>query len=266
MKTYKILSIIAGLFATTAMAPAAVVTNINQTFEGYSEGALPMTNGWAKSGGMNVTVITNIVYDGANAMRLERTSGGAVTYTTASAPNIQLNLAANSEYQWNFAFRIDEASSTNAGASTIGLDTGSGTSFAGLRLEYTGGAWVARYYSSLTNSFSSQTNFSLFGNLATDTWYVASFSITTDASLNISQSNSILSGTNVLYSGNVSNQENLAGTNAVRMNWSPGPNGVIQQYDNLYLATIPEPGTVALMSLGALAFIFARRHRQRGEQ
>lgn len=265
MKTHNILSVIAGLFAITGMTHAAIITNIHQDFEGYSPGALPITNGWSKSGGMTVDIVTNPVYAGTKAMQIERIASGSVSYMTASSPNIQLNLEANSEYQWSFAFRFDSDSTANPSGYIINLDSGSSANpFAALRLTYSSGALNALYYSNLGESYSSATNYTTLGSLSADTWYVASFDILTDASLNISQSISILSGTNVLYSGSVASQASLATTNAARMCWSPAPNGTIMQFDDLYLATIPEPSTLALTGFfGAVALLFARRHRQR---
>lgn len=265
MKTRNILGAVLALFSLLGIAQAAIVTNINQTFEGYPLGALSTGSGWGIAGGLTTTITNSPVYAGSKAMRIERTAIGANTYSTSGGSNIPLNLTAESEYQWSFAFRVDSASAT--GTSFVYLDSGSGAKgFAGLRLDYASSSWRVSYFSVLTNgNASGATNYTVFGNITADTWYVATFDIMTDASLKMSQSISITGGTN--YSGNVSLQSIAADTNTARMVWSPAPNGAVQYYDNLYLATVPEPGTLVLTAFfGTVALIFARRHCQRGSK
>lgn len=258
-------SLVAGALslALTPFAQSAETVHIHQTFESMPLGAISTGGGWGVSGGTTATVVNSPVFEGAQALQLTRSGSGSLTYGSNGTGNTSLILANNSSYQWSLAFRLDSETIASSTAGTyVWLDTGSNSrTFAGLRVHYntTEAAFQLSYFSDLDASVTAAASYTLLGSISTDQWYEANFDISVNSTGLISQDIQIGS-----FSASITDQANTAfnaGTTHVRVAISPQVDGSLMQYDNLYLATIPEPGTAAclLIGLAATPLFFRKR-------
>lgn len=258
-------SLVAGALSLslTSFAQSAEIVHINQTFESMPLGSISSGGGWAFSGGITATVISSPVFEGTQALQITRSGSSSLTYGSNGTGNTSLILANNSSYQWSFAFRLDSATVASSTAGTfVWLDTGSNTrAFAGLRINYniTASAYQLLYYSNLDASATASASYTLLGTISTDQWYEANFDISVNSTGLISQDIQIGS-----YSASITDQVNAAfdtGATHVRIAISPQVDGSLMQYDNFYLATVPEPGTAAclLIGLAATPLFFRKR-------
>lgn len=234
------------------------LVHINENFEGFNVGPLPTGTGtgWSSSS-LNLEVVSSPAI-GNRALNMPATGSGSARLRTDQGPNTELNLAANQLYEWNFSFFAASDTTTTGGTkTTVYLDTGDSVNdtFAALRFEASGGNLVVRAYTNLSASPFVSGSFTTLGNLALDTWHDVTFMISTDESMRVAYT--IEAGS---LTHSVAFQNSGATTDAVRMSWSPVSDEANFTFDNLYLATIPEPSSVAiLLGVVAMSLVLLRK-------
>ncbi len=256
MKT-SLKSCMAGLagIVLTGSLHAATITHFDIDFDDYTPG--PITSG----GALSITSLSGEIVEaseGENYLSLTGSDNIAKslrvsTATSSSAGTQSLLLGASTSYQWSFSFQLP----TTMAPILIRLDDGSASN----------GSFITGIYISATGQLSYMTNPNIgtLGSqmtavstsefqISADTWYDVTFDITTgeangDGTLPVSYALHIEGGgdtfdTEASYVPSGSNS-----VSAARAIWGTASNSqpVNLRLDNLYLATIPEPGTVSLI-------------------
>lgn len=240
----------------------AQIVHVNENFEGFDVGALPTGagTGWAESGPIGLEVVSSPAI-GNRALNITRTGSSSARIETGTGPYTELKLDANKSYEWSFSFYANSSSTdTNGPQMVFYLYSGSDSTnnaFAALRIDTnTSGIMEVKVYTNLGGSTFINGSYTNLGSLAFDTWHDVKFTISTDSSTNIAYT---------MEAGSLSHaiatpQDSGNTADAVRMGWSPtGPDANFT-YDNIYLATVPEPSSVAaLLGVAALGLVLLRK-------
>lgn len=251
---------------------AQVVTYIDQNFEGYNTGPLSSGSGWGVGSGLGVQIVGAPVAEGSRALQITRTTQtGSVSYTTntTAGPNTPLILTGNSSYQWSFDFRLDSSTVQPSGTGVLWytyLDTTNvGSGFGGMAIRYdiTEARYQVLYYNTLSGGVTSLGNYTFLADISLDAWYSLSFDLSINAANQLAYGITLTGGESPV-TASVTSQTSAAGFaagNYVRMVWSPQGDNRTMQFDNLYLASVPEPSTLALIVLGVGGVLWTRSHR-----
>lgn len=267
MKTYKnsIIAGVAGIVLTAASLQGAIITHFDIDFTTNSTGTLPPT-GWLnsnvtavieESGGNKYLGLTASTPTGSRSLILSTT-------TKATPPTLTLNIAASSAYQWSFSFLLPTGALGAVNPALIRLDDGAsgaghfitGLSIRNGMLEYLTNPNVNPLSSQMTG-----VSTSIF-QLQENVWYQATFDITTAADLKISYNLNITGGI-TSFSTTVTDlvPSALTTNTAVRAAFGSSDGTLNVKLDNLYLATVPEPGVVGLVAMAALLALCRSRRR-----
>lgn len=290
MKPYTHLTIASALFTAclvlTSSGLAFPIVHINEQFTGpgYEIGQTPPNGGtspnvhpWIYFVGTtppppaNPVVVTmpqdsnNNSPSGSRAWHLVRPTGSgswSTVYRTqfTPAPGGSLILEAGGRYEWSFDYKF------TSGQNIIFLDTGSGTSFAGLQISPT----ALNYLTAGTSGSGTYTSAGAENVLSQDVWYHIHFDIEIASGDSTNQSNYTLTVTALgsddpAFTTTVLLDTNANFTTAARLGISPQP-GVDGHIANIYLASIPEVETISLLAGISIIGLLVYQRRQRKDQ
>lgn len=286
MKTYTT-SLLAGLAGVllSISSHGQVVTHFDIDFDDYASGTL-VTSGTAWSyQQFGATPPTVQPASGDKHLSVSGVPETARLVTLTSSTNATtgtqtMNIAPSSSYQWKFSLLLPNMGEVDApefAPVLIRLDNGSASArryLTGLaiteegQLRYMTNPNVETLSTQMTYAPDSEFLFQ------TDTWYDVTFDITTSANLTITYDLTITGGSTSFSREGISyrpvqeadpNESSLVLTASTRMvaGRVSNSNELNFHLDNLYLATIPEPGVAGLLLGSTLlgAFMFRKRVR-----
>lgn len=254
------------VFASLHATGGAQTTYINETFETQPLGALTTGTGtqWRRYGNVAATIVSTPAdvhsQSPGGSQSLQLSSDGTLLNLTSASPNTPFTLAPSMDYQWSFYFKNDSTGLASSTQGYVYLNQGvNDTVIGGLQIRNN----TVRYLSSGIGAIGQYADSGV--SITLDTWYKVSFAITTDDSLNVSYHLTLteLGSISPLFETNINSLTTSAdGIKKIEMGISTQSAGTMLYFDDVYLASVPEPNVASLflfLGISTLAYRVIRR-------